>query len=50
MKKTIEIKRCLQRKDGIKMVIIPKHSDIKKDELVLVSNDLDYIKKLKKEE
>lgn len=39
----IEIRKVLERKDGIKMVIIPKKSEIKKD---------DYVKiiKLEKEE
>lgn len=45
-----EIKRVLQRKDGVKMVIIPKNSNIKKDEFVFISNNLDLCNKLKKEE
>lgn len=36
-----EIRRVLERKDGIKMVIIPKKSEIKKD---------DYVKIIKIEE
>ena len=32
----MEIKRVLQRKDGIKMVIIPKDSDIVKDDFVMI--------------
>jgi len=30
----MEIRKCLQRKDGVKMVIIPKPSKIVKDDLV----------------
>jgi len=37
----IEIRKVLERKDGIKMVIIPKKSNIKKD---------DYVKIIKLEE
>jgi len=36
-----EIRRVLERKDGIKMVIVPKKSEIKKD---------DYVKIIKIEE
>jgi hypothetical protein len=36
-----EIRKVLGRKDGIKMVIIPKHSEINKD---------DYVKIIKIEE
>ena len=45
-----EIKKVLQRKDGVKMVIIPKNSKIIKDEFVFISNNLDLCNKLKKEE
>jgi len=37
----IEIRKVLERKDGIKMVIIPKKSNINKD---------DYVKIIKLEE
>lgn len=47
MESIYEVKKVLQRKDGIKMVIIPKNSKIKKDELVLITNDFDLIKKFK---
>ena len=33
---TQEIKRVLERKDGIKMVIIPKHSQLKKGDWVKI--------------
>ena len=46
----MEIRKVLQRKDGIKMVIIPKHSKIKKGELVLVTNNLALINKVQREE
>ena len=45
-----EIKKVLQRKDGVKMVIIPKNSSIEKNEFVFISNNLDLCNKLKKEE
>ena len=41
----MEIRTVLQRKDGIKMVIIPKKSKIKKGEQVLVTNNLTLITK-----
>ena len=31
------IKKVLQRKDGIKMVIVPKNSDIQKDDYVMIN-------------
>ena len=46
----MEVRTVLQRKDGIKMVIIPKHSRIKKGELVLVTNNLAMINKFQREE
>lgn len=46
----MEIRTCLERKDGIKMVIIPKKSKIKKGEQVLVTNNLKLINKFLKEE
>ena len=46
----MEIRTVLQRKDGIKMVIIPKKSNIQKGELVLVTNKLSLINKFIEEE
>ena len=46
----MEIRTVLQRKDGIKMVIIPKRSKIKKGEQVLVTNNLSLITKYLEEE
>ena len=46
----MEIKKVKQRSDGIKMVFIPKNSDIKKDDLVLITNNLNLINKYIKEE
>ena len=46
----MEIRKVLQRKDGIKMVIIPKKSNIQKGDLVLVTNNLNLINKFTKEE
>jgi len=46
----MEVRRVLQRKDGIKMVIIPKRSKIQKEELVLVTNNLKLINKFIEEE
>jgi len=46
----MEIRRVLQRKDGVKMAIIPKKSKIKKDDLVLVTNNLKLINKFMEEE
>jgi len=46
----MEVRKVLQRKDGVKMVIIPKGSKIKKGELVLVTNNLKLISKFQKEE
>jgi len=44
------IRTVLRRKDGIKMVIIPKKSKIKKRQQVLVTNDLTLINKFLEEE
>lgn len=41
----MEVLRVLQRKDGVKMVIIPKYCQIKKGEQVLVTNNLRLINK-----
>lgn len=46
----MEIRTCLERKDGIKMIIIPKRSKIKKGDLVLATNNLRLINKFMKEE
>jgi len=46
----MEIKKVLLRSDGVKMVIIPKNSNIESGDLVLISNNLNLIKKFKKEE
>jgi len=46
----MEIRIVLQRKDGIKMVIIPKKSKIQKGEQVLVTNKLSLITKFIEEE
>lgn len=46
----MEIRKVLQRKDGVKMVIIPKNSDILKGDLVLVTNNLKLINKFMEEE
>ena len=46
----MEVRKVLQRKDGVKMVIIPKRSNIKKGELVLVTNSINLINKFQKEE
>lgn len=47
----MEIRKVLQRKDGIKMTIIPKESDIKKDDYVYILkvDDKEIIKKIEKE-
>ena len=46
----MEIRTCLERKDGIKMAIIPKKSKIKKGDTVLITNNLKLINKFIKEE
>jgi len=46
----MEIRKVLERKDGIKMVIIPKKSIIKKGDLVLITNNLNLINKFKIED
>jgi len=46
----MEIRKVLMRKDGVKMVIIPKHSKIIKGELVLITNNLRSINKFLEEE
>ena len=46
----MEVRTCLERKDGIKMIIIPKKSKIKRGDLVLATNNLKLIDKFMKEE
>jgi len=46
----MEVRTVLERKDGIKMVIIPKRSKIKKGEQVLVTNNLLLINQFIEEE
>jgi len=46
----MEVKRVLERKDGVKMVIIPKKSKIKKGDPVLITGNLKLINKFLEEE
>ena len=46
----MEVRKVLGRKDGIKMVIVPKNSNIQKGDLVLVTNNLGLVNKFLKEE
>lgn len=46
----MEVKKVLGRKDGVKMIIVPKHSKIKKGDLVLITNNLNMINKFQEEE
>jgi len=46
----MEVVKCLQRKDGVKMCIIPKPSNIKKGDRLLVTNNLKLINKFLEEE
>ena len=46
----MEIKKVLIRKDGIKYVIIPKNSEIKEGERILMTNNLNLINKFIREE
>jgi hypothetical protein len=46
----VEVKTVLERGDGVKMVIIPKNSDIKKGDRVLITNNLKLINKFLEEE
>jgi len=42
----IEIRKCLRRSDGVKMVIVPKESKIEKDDYVYIEKiDKKKIKK-----
>lgn len=44
----MEVRKVLERKDGVKMVIVPKNSDIKKGDYVMI-NKLDNKKPNQKE-
>lgn len=46
----MEVVKCLLRKDGVKMAIIPKKSDIKGGDLVLITNNFKLVNKILKEE
>ena len=46
----MEVRTVLERKDGIKMAIIPKKSNIKKGDKVLITNNLKLINKFLEEE
>lgn len=46
----MDIRKVLVRKDGVKMVIIPKNSKINYGELVLVTNNLTLVNKFKEQE
>ena len=46
----MEVKRVLDRGDGVKMVVIPKKSDIKVGDLVLITNNMKLINRYKEEE
>lgn len=46
----MEVRTVLSRKDGVKMVIIPKGSKINSGEQVLVTNNLRLINKFLEEE
>jgi len=46
----MEIRKVIQRKDGIKLVSIPKHSEIKRGDYVLITNNLNLVSKFQKEE
>lgn len=43
----MEVLKVSERSDGVKMVFIPKRSEIKKGDLVLVTNNLELINKFK---
>ena len=46
----MEVSKCLERKDGVKMTIIPKKSDIKKGDPVLITKDLTLADKIREGE
>lgn len=39
-----------KRKDNVKYIIVPRKSEIKPDEWVIISNDTNIINRMKKEE
>ena len=43
------IVKVYRRKDNIKYLIVPRKSEIKEGEYVVVSNNMDIIKKIQKE-
>jgi len=46
----MEVRRVLIRTDGIKYLVIPKKSEIKEGELVLITNNLKLINKFLEKE
>ena len=46
----MEILKVHSRKDNVKYVIIPKGSKINSGDYIVVSNDMNFINKIKKEE
>jgi len=46
----MEVITVKERKDGVKYLIIPKHSQIKRGDMVLVTNNLKLISKFQTEE
>jgi len=46
----MEIREVKERKDGVKYIIIPKKSEIKKEDLVLITKNLKMITKFQTEE
>lgn len=46
----MEIRKVLIRSDGIKYLIVPKKSEIKAGELVLITNNLKLVNKFVEEE
>ncbi|MFP4457155.1 MAG: hypothetical protein ACLFPS_05790 [Clostridia bacterium] len=46
----MEIKKVKERRDGIKYILIPKNSELKKEDLVLITNNLKLISKFQEEE
>lgn len=46
----MEIRKVLTRKDGVKMIIVPKKSNIKGGDFVLITNNMNLINKFEKEE
>lgn len=46
----MEIKKVAIRKDGIKYILIPKKSEIKSGDTVLIINDMELLNKFLEEE